>query len=361
MQGAQMLKVLFLLKRHNRPYTICCKSGLWNSANLVKRFLDRTKLFETKLEVCIDGNSIDRELHLFKPDICILEAVWVTPEKLRELVNLHPKVVFIIRVHSEVPFLANEGIAIGWIREYALIKNVMIAFNSKVAYRAFRPFLKNATMYLPNVYDRTRPPCLFSLLLDQIQYFLQRIFCRELQLCKSAIHVGCLGAIRPMKNQLLQAMAAIRFADIHGKTLYFHINSSRTEQGGENILKNIRSLFVNSKHVLSEHPWLSRKEFINLVSSMDIGLQVSFTESFNIVAADFVKQNVPIVVSKAIRWMPRETQVDNIDEWDIVSKMEECLTYRKHYTIKALLHLCRYNRKAKWHWLSLRRFKKTCA
>ena len=63
---------------------------------------------------------------------------------------------------------------------------------------------------------------------------------------KSTIDIGAYGAIRPLKNQLLQALAAIKFAESIGKTLRFHINITRIENNGDPVLKNLRNLFSNS-------------------------------------------------------------------------------------------------------------------
>jgi hypothetical protein len=52
-----------------------------------------------------------------------------------------------------------------------------------------------------------------------------------------------------------------------------------------------------------EYDWLSHDEFIDLVQRMDLGMQVSFTETFNIVTADFVNNNIPVVVSKEVSWV----------------------------------------------------------
>ena len=42
---------------------------------------------------------------------------------------------------------------------------------------------------------------------------------------------------------------------------------------------------------------MDHESFIELVKSMDMCLQVSFTETFNIVTADAVANSVPVVVS----------------------------------------------------------------
>jgi len=45
---------------------------------------------------------------------------------------------------------------------------------------------------------------------------------------------------------------------------------------------------------------MEHNDFIRVVKSMDIGMQVSLSESFNIVAADFVSNGVPLVGSPDI-------------------------------------------------------------
>ena len=56
------------------------------------------------------------------------------------------------------------------------------------------------------------------------------------------IDIGCFGAIRPMKNTFHQALACIEFAELKNKTLRFHVNTSRVEQSGENVVKNLRAI-----------------------------------------------------------------------------------------------------------------------
>jgi len=121
---------------------------------------------------------------------------------------------------------------------------------------------------------------------------------------KNTISIGCFGALRPLKNHLQQAIWAMMFADKIGKHLEFHINRSEFEKDESSpVLKNLHSLFSSTPHTLVEHPWVEHDEFLKLVKTMDLGLQMSFTETFNIVTADFVYCGVPIVVSDEIDWM----------------------------------------------------------
>ena len=316
-----------------------CKAGLLNSATFTANAIEKYTNDHAIIEYCIDGNSIDAKVDKYKPDYCILEAIWVTPDKIRELSLLHKQVTFIVRVHSKFPFLATEGVAIGWLKEIDLIPNVYIAFNNYHSAKDFT-ILGEPSMYLPNIYadvDKVKIP-LFAALQDSGFH-------------NKEVNIGCFGAIRPMKNQLIQAVAAIGYADKFAKTLNFHMNS-RYEQNGQQVIKNIRDAFKGTKHNLIEHAWLDHVEFTKLVSTMDIGLQVSMSESFNIVSADFVAMNVPIVVSEDIEWMPNMTKVETFDTTQMINKIALLLKKRSYITALAKNCLYEYNKNALIAWKS---------
>lgn len=308
------IKILFILKKRMTSHTgfKTVSSGLLNSASFVNQMLCRNG-FDSHLVEVKDNNCIDREVTKHKPDVVIIEALWVVPSKFEVLTKLHPKVEWIVRLHSEIPFIANEGIAMEWIYEYQKFKNVHVSVNSERAFKDFNSILKKKTIYLPNYY-----PVSFS------------NGCPKPNKHKNILNVGCFGAVRPMKNQLYQAVAAIEFANSQNKSLRFHMNVARVENNGDPVLKNIRNLFKNNpKHTLVEHSWLSHDEFTKLIQEMDLGLQVSFTETFNIVAADFVNHNVPVVVSDEIKWLSCFYMASPTDSHSIKAKMKFALNMKK--------------------------------
>jgi len=307
--------ILFILKKrmtsHKDIKTI--SSGLLNSATFVNRMLQKNGYNSHLIEVK-DNNQIDREVKKHKADIVIIEALWVVPSKFEILTKLHPNVKWIIRLHSEIPFIANEGIAMEWVYEYQKFKNVFVSVNSKTTYKDFNNILPKKTIYLPNYY----PVNLFD---KKNEYHNKN---------KNILSVGCFGAIRPLKNQLYQAVAAIEFANSINKELHFHVNVARVENNGDPVLKNLRNLFINNpKHKLVEHSWLTHEDFINLVRKMDIGLQVSFTETFNIVAADFVNNNVPVIVSDEITWVSNLYKAEPTESKSIINKLSLGLFFKK--------------------------------
>lgn len=335
------MKILFLLKKAFSYGYGGVKSGLSESANLTSAELTRVFDVECKVSLCVDGDSIDKELFDYKPDICIIEALWVTPDKLREVQRLHPSVKFYVRSHSEIPFLATEGIAIDWIKEYVSIPNVYNAFNSFTTCNDFKQLLHHNTEYLPNIFTKIIPKNI-SLSKHLSNFFRNKITRRH-------IHIGCFGAIRPMKNQLIQAIAAIRYGDDNDKIIHFHINGGRIEQGGDCAIKNIRAAFKGTKHKLIEHGWLPRIGFLFLIKNMDIGLQMSYSESFNIVAADFAFMEVPIIVSEAIRWMPNGIKAD-IDVTEIAAKIKYVLRFKEYFIQSECQALSDYNDRSLHAW-----------
>lgn len=278
------MKVLFLVKI-NSEYggaLMPSKSGLRNSARFVVEAVNNFRNVDAVLEYCNDGNEVNKFIHCHKPDICIIEAIWVSPVKLKELIDLHPKVKFVIRVHSRMPFLSMEGNAIAWIKEYVRIATV--SFNHPQTAREFEE-IGYGNVYLPNIYPIVR--------FNPIEHV------KRSHLYK----VGCFGAIRPFKNQLAQAVAAILFAEHRKSVVHFYINYSRVEQRGESILKNLRALFENTRHKLVEIEWLYHSDFLQVISKMDACMQVSYTETFNIVTADCIACHVPVVISEQIDWL----------------------------------------------------------
>lgn len=312
-------------------------SGLSNSATNMVSMLNKEGI-PAQLIAVVDNNEIDREVTKHKPTHVLIEALWVVPEKFEVLHKLHPSVTWIVRIHSETPFLANEGVAFEWLFKLLKIPNVYIAFNSEYTYNEFLNMITadyGRVLYLPNYYEGSKTTLNHN------------------HTDSKVLDIGCFGAIRPMKNQLIQAVAAITFANECEKRMRFHVNGTRVEQKGDSVLKNIRSLFANHPHhELIEYHWMPHDKFVDVISSMDICMQVSLSETFNIVTADAVINHVPVVVSTEIDWVCSLFQAKPTLAKSIVFHMRLA-----HILGKFGLHkinkwkLQRYNKQAKREWL----------
>ena len=311
------MKLLFVLKKRDhfnveKDIYTGLSSGLHNSVSFVVDMLNKNGVDAT-LSIVNDNNAIDHEISINKPNYVIIEALWVVPEKFKILMALYPKVKWIVRIHSEISFIAGEGIAMGWIAEY-LKQGVLIVCNSQRMASEVRYYAKTLfncndktaekmvpllTNYYPLVFKQSKPHITVG----------------------DKLNIGCFGAIRPLKNQLIQAMASLRLANHLNKKLYFHINYDRIEMGGNPILHNLRDMFKNLEergHVLVNHEWAGHEDFKNICHDMDMGMQVSFTETFNIVGADIISEGVPLIGSD-IPWMDKGYTV-NVDDSEIIYK-----------------------------------------
>jgi hypothetical protein len=297
-------KILFILKRREDYSEIKhspkgLSTGLFNSANFMVGMLNESGI-AAEIEVAVDNNCIDRLVTKHRPTHVIIEALWVVPSKFVILSKLHPKVKWIIRLHSEMPFMAGEGSAMNWLGDYIRFPKISIGVNAPRMLDEIRTYLKHIptrsteeinkrVFYMPNYYPRDYKT-------------------KEFNRNKDHVDIACFGAVRLLKNHLLQAVAAIKFADRIGKKLRFHINMSRIEMKGDSAIHNLRGLFqhlADSGHQMIGHEWRDRPEFLELCAEMDIGLQCNFSETFNIVSADLISQGVPIVGSREIPWASR--------------------------------------------------------
>ena len=315
-------KVLFVLKKREDVETKkIIQTGLYNSSFYLNTILNDMGI-SSNIEIAIDNNCIDRLVTLHKPTHVIIEALWVVPPKFIILCNLHPSITWIIRFHSDSPFIACEGNAMTWISKYSLFNNILIGVNSLKFLREMKMFLKiknklsdeqvnNKVIHLPNYYP----------ILEEFQ---PKIHDKN----KDAIDICCFGAIRPLKNQLIQALSSVEFAKKINKKLRYHINATRIETNGSPVYHNIKGLFDElnkDEFELIEHSWYDKEEFLSICSNMDIGLQVSFSETFNIVGCDIICRGVPLVCSYELPWSDNVYNASSTDSEDITNKL--LLTY----------------------------------
>lgn len=272
---------LFILKsgeQYGSPYRP--RGGLHNKATFVVEMLNKNGVTAV-LRYANDNDAIDRLVFETKPDTVFIEALWVVPDKFQVLNRLHPNVRWVVRLHSDIPFLSQEGIALKWISAYQA-EGVVVASNSLRARRdlefVYPPESTDEHIeYLPNYYPA--PKKLPSASIGNTPKYL---------------FVGCFGAIRPLKNTLGQAIAALECARRRGKRLVFGIN---TEGADPQILKNIYALLDINGGLVYDLGRLSHDRFLSQVHIVDAVMQCSLSESFCTVAADAVACGVPLVVS----------------------------------------------------------------
>lgn len=344
-------KVLFILKRRpdydpEKHSPLGLSTGLFNSASFMNNMLSELGI-ESNLEVAIDNNCIDRLVTKHKPTHVIIEALWVVPTKFEVLTKLHPTVNWIIRLHSEMPFIASEGIAMDWLGDYVSYNNVNIGVNAPRMLNETKTYLKikqgwsnkevnSRVVYMPNFYPQDYEN-------------------KKLDKNKEYIDIACFGAVRPLKNHLVQAVAALKFAEKYNKKLRFHINTGRIEMKGDPVMNNLIGMFQQlseTGHELVGHEWRPREEFLQLCAQMDIGLQCNFSETFNIVSADLISQGVPIVGSYEIPWSSKLFNARPAESDEICNIISRTYKYSKLNLWFNKRNLTKYTNNTKKVWAS---------
>src|SRR5262249_24913812 len=147
--------------------------------------------------------------------------------------------------------------------------------------RFFEAAYSGHALYLPNLYD------------------LERVTRRRARRHRSRLlRIGSFGALRLLKNHSTAAAAALMLARKSGCDLELWISTESDTEGGSAVLHALRKMFAGLTWArLVEQPWQDWACFRRTVAGMDLCIQVSMTETFNITSADAVAEGVPSVVS----------------------------------------------------------------
>lgn len=290
-------KILFIEKinhRFKRMTKSRQASGLSNCVDMIVKSLpDAVKAEVDNVEQAI--LAISR----YKPRKVVFESIWVTEEGIQSIQSKHPNCQVCVHIHSNIPFLTAEANAFQWMMIYKKL-GVTVIWNSLYSYNAMKNTV--SSLYLPNIYKQKYHEA------NKIE--------------DEFLDVACHGSLRPMKNQVMQAIAAIDYAKDVGKKLRFHMNLCRSE-GGDDIKSSLKGLFsLHPGHQIVESPWLEHDKYVESLAKMDIGLQVSMSETFNIVAADYVAAGIPMVVSSEVNWAPQACYAKPSSSADIVAQMD---------------------------------------
>jgi hypothetical protein len=231
-----------------------------------------------------------------------ISAPWIPTADLAALARDWPEVVLALVSHSNVGFLQADAGGVRLLREsFSLCRsqhNFCAGGNSLAYTRWVECAFEVPCHFLPNLYH-----------LDGLSARPAHRPWRG-----GMLRIGCFGAIRPLKNHLTAAATALAIRAALNADLEFWISSGRSEGGGNTVLNSLTEMLAGLPGVrLCQAGWQGWPEFRGLVRSMHLLLQLSYTESFNMVTADGIAESVPSVVSEAIDWAPRSWQVSSDD------------------------------------------------
>jgi hypothetical protein len=231
----------------------------------------------------------------------VISAPWLSAHDLKSLVSTFRSIKFAVLSHSNVGFLQADPNGVWLLRKYLEIAkdhhNLLIGGNSYKFVEWLRAaYGDEKAVLLPNLYSTK--------------------WCREPKHWEGGtLRIGAFGAMRPYKNFMTAAGATVILQRQLNVPIEFHMSGGGEDTG--QILPAIEQIFGDTDVKLMMHPWQYWDDFIKLIGEMDILMQPSYTESFNMVTADGIRMGVPSVVSTAINWAPESWKADSDDSTDV--------------------------------------------
>jgi hypothetical protein len=237
----------------------------------------------------------------------VISAPWIPLVQLNRLVLRFPHIQWVVNCHSNVGFLQADSNGVALLRQYIDYQRGSLNFKVAGNSRKFVQWLREAygidAQYLPNL------------------YYLDNTVSTNTPVYRGGtLKIGCFGATRPQKNLMSAAGAALILRDWLKVDVELWLSAGRTEGGGNTILNAIRAMLENKPGLkIVYNTWASWPKFRECVSTMNLLLQPSYTESFNMVTADGIAEGVPSVVSEAIDWVPEHWKANIDDVLDIAT------------------------------------------
>ncbi len=239
----------------------------------------------------------------------VISAPWVATADLQKLLFDWPDVHFSVVSHSNVGFLQADPGGIQRLREGLDLSlahhNFTVAGNCEKFATAFSSMYGRDVAWLPNLYD-----------VSTIRAVGQRVPWQP----GAPLRIGVFGAVRPLKNMLTAAAACAELATSLRADVEVWTNAGRNE-GGATVPDAIRQLLQNLPHVtVKQAGWATWPAFRSTVARMNVLINASYTESFNMVTADGIAEGVASAVGEAIDWVPRDW-VANADDVSDVARV----------------------------------------
>jgi len=261
----------------------------------------------------------------------VISAPWLSLFDMRNLLTEFSDIQFVILSHSNVGFLQADPCGIELLRKYHELSeefgNIRVGGNSEKFVRWMRKAYDEGVVLLPNLYP----------LGPQIKKEWEGV---------GLVKIGAFGAIRPEKNFMTAAAAAVALAS-EGVEVELHMSEGGEGECGSTA-PAIDQMCAGKIKVI-RHSWVYWDEFVKLVSQMDILIQVSYTESFNMITADGISVGVPSVVSPAIYWAPPSWKADPDDVNEVLIVMKRLL-FDPRQRAAGYEHLQAHNDKSIRHW-----------
>lgn len=267
----------------------------------------------------------------------VLSAPWIPAVDLTALIQEYSDTEFFVNCHSNIGFLQADTKGIKHLRDYIDLEqgnlNFRVAGNSAKFNLWLREAYQCVSSYLPNMY-----------------YLDHSHRVREHYYDGGVLRIGAFGAIRPQKNVMTAAGAAIVLANEIKADVELWISVGRSVHNG--LVDAVHHMIDGVPGItLREMTWSSWPQFRDVVRKMHLLIQVSYTESFNMVTADGIAEGIPSVTSAAIDWVPKNWHA-HFDDATEIADVGRRLLYDRKAPHQGLVSLEQHNRQALEAWVT---------
>jgi len=235
-----------------------------------------------------------------RPRLVVLSAFCVPTVQFEQLAIEWPDVLWVQRCHSNLPWLFQAATDCDkWLEVLGLCaryRNVRYAVVSPYDAARLRAAGLPDVLSMPNV---------------QCGEVAERP--RAAVHDEQWLHLSAIFAIRNLKHPAGHVVAA-KLVSEQVRPAKLHMQGERADSPRyvENMLKLANALRLR----LVREPYRQHSQFCDWIAEeVDVGLQLSMTESFNYVALEHMSAGKPMVTSPAIPWCPwRTTRYENVEE-----------------------------------------------
>ena len=239
------------------------------------------------------GYKNDEDLLLYvkknPADVILLQAPTFGHACIKQLLESGCTVCLVI--HSTISFLQVEEEAFDNVQEYLQISHPRFFLANPCRYEVlgFLSYAKANVIYLPNTYNSIIKPRM-----------------RKRNRGCTCIALFC--AYRPFKNIMTQITAC--------SILYRHLSFELhlLESKMNSVYHNTRSLLKNMDFPVFFHPQCNNSEMHRLLEQMDIGLQVSYSETFSYIIYEHMMHGTPTISSTTVPFATKVVDFNNAEK-----------------------------------------------